>query len=254
MNNQANESKTSANQAFLPDWLAGNLIESNGDFEQRVVSLPEFAQWQATGAAGVQLRVLEYMGGTNPRLAAQLRFSQIHDPISIKHNPGMELLIQRGELTSELGSYAPGAYFRLPSSSGSILETQRFYSGKHLTSNSPLLYLAAGQMSQSDTEHRIIDTLDEERWLPGPTDGTEVLPLHGHSSENVMLIRWTGNIAFKPRLDPQGEEILVLHGMIHDALGSYPAGSWIRNPVESWQSWGARSGTLVYYKNGHFGQ
>ena len=79
-----------------------------------------------------------------------------------------------------------------------------------------------------------------------------MLPLHGHGSGNVMLIRWLGAVAFRPRLDPLGEEVLVLEGRLHDADGTYPAGSWIRNPVPAWQSWSGDAGTLVYYKNGHF--
>jgi hypothetical protein len=117
-----------------------------------------------------------------------------------------------------------------------------------------LLYVAAGQMLSTDSEQRRLDTHVASRWLPGPVDGTEVLPLHGHGTSNVMLIRWRGAVAFKPRLDPMGEEVLVLSGMLYDAGGHYPAGSWIRNPVEEWQSWGAQEGTIVYYKNGHFAE
>jgi len=45
---------------------------------------------------------------------------------------------------------------------------------------------------------------------------------------------------------------VVLNGAVYDAQGFYPTNAWIRNPVPAWQSWGARAGTLVYYKNGHF--
>ena len=32
---------------------------------------------------------------------------------------------------------------------------------------------------------------------------------------------------------PGGEEILVPEGVLHDELGSYRAGSWLRNPPDS---------------------
>lgn len=236
----------------LPAWLAKHLRETNCNFQRRVVNLPEYARWLPTRLDGVQMRVLEFVPGVRPRLAAQLRFSHTHTPASLENNPGMELLIQRGELSSEAGNYPSGSYFRLPGVENSTLDAQRFRSNNDPDGTPPLLYVAAGQMAISDIEPRRIDTLDEERWLPGPNNGTEVLPLHGHGTENVMLIRWTGTSAFKPRIDPQGEEILVLQGMVHDSFSTYTAGTWIRNPVKAWQSWGARAGTVVYYKNGHF--
>lgn len=115
-----------------------------------------------------------------------------------------------------------------------------------------LLYLAIGQMQDSDTQWRRIDTENAENWFPGPVDGTDVLPLHGHGSGNVMLVRWNKTAAFKTRIDPRGEELLVVKGAVYDSKGLYPAGSWIRNPIVAWQAWGAKSGTVIYYKNGHF--
>ena len=120
------------------------------------------------------------------------------------------------------------------------------------TQEPALLYLAAGQMLNSDAEQRRMNTYDETRWLPGPAEGTEVMPLHGHGTGNVMLIRWTQRASFRPGLDPMGDEVLVLNGVLYDDDGDYPEGSWIRNPVEAWQSWSAEAGTVVYYKNGHF--
>ena len=105
---------------------------------------------------------------------------------------------------------------------------------------------------QSDTQWREIDTDNEENWFPGPVDGTDVMPLHGHGSGNVMLVRWNKTAAYKTRIDPRGEELLVLTGAVYDAQGFYPEGSWLRNPIETWQAWGAKAGTVAYYKNGHF--
>jgi len=252
MNTQPLIESDAVPKGHLPDWLSQHLVPTHADFQQRVVCLPEHAIWQPTALEGVQMRVFEYVPGTRPRLAAQLRFTAAHSPATVHDNPGMELLIQRGKVCCEVGNYSAGTYFRLPAIDNPTLDLQRFSGTQDALGAAPLVYLAAGQMSLSDSEHRCIDTLDDEHWLPGPTDGTDVLPLHGHGTENVMMIRWNGKQAFKPRIDPQGEEILVLHGRVHDALGYYPAGSWIRNPVQTWQAWGAKAGTIVYYKNGHF--
>jgi len=80
------------------------------------------------------------------------------------------------------------------------------------------------------------------------------MPLHMHNGANSMLVRWLAPVTFRPKLDPLGEEVLVINGTLADELGNYPAGSWIRNPVASWQAWGGLAGTVIYYKNGHLEQ
>ena len=242
----------------LPWWLVKEMPPINADFEQRVVSLPQHAHWRPTQLLGMELRVLEYFPGIRPRLSAQLRLAPTSSPATLGENPDLEIMMQRGELESEMGVYPAGMYLRLPVTDDCHLQQLKLHCASiddELTKGTltqALLYLAAGQMLTTDTEQRRINTDDESRWLPGPVKGTEVLPLHGHSTSNIMLIRWTSDVKFKPRLDPMGEEVLVLNGLLHDELGNYPAGSWIRNPIAAWQSWSAKAGTLVYYKNGHF--
>jgi hypothetical protein len=245
----------------LPWWLTHAMAPVNENFEDRVVDLPQHSQWRATQLPGMGLRVLEYIPGVNPRLTAQLRLEPALSPAHLGDNPDLEILMQRGELESLAGVYPAGLYLRLPVTGDEQLQSLTLKCSKDLntsgsnpieTEQPALLYLAAGQMLISDSEQRRINTREESRWLPGPAKCTEVLPLHGHGTGNVMLIRWTQTATFKPGLDPMGEEVLVLTGVLHDADGQYPAGSWIRNPVKAWQTWTASAGTVVYYKNGHF--
>lgn len=235
------------------DWLSRLLKPLHGDFEQRVVCRPEHAQWQETLFRGVELRVLEFVAAERPRLSAQMRFIAGHQSVSLGGLADLEILMQRGGLQSAAGTHEEGMYFRLPDASDQRFDSQLFSSisdAEH--QQTTLAYLASGHMLETDSEIRIINTLDRSRWLPGPVDGTQVLPLHGHGSGNVMLVRWTEAVAFKPKIDPRGEEVLVLEGKLSDAKGSYTAGTWLRNPIVAWQSWGARPGTVIYYKNGHF--
>lgn len=245
----------------LPWWLTHAMAPVSENFEERVVSLPQHSQWRATQISGIDLRVLEYIPGDNSRLTAQLRLDPAFSPARLGDNPDLEILMQRGELETLADVYPAGLYLRLPVTGDEPLQTLTLKCSKgvhalSLGTREPeqpaLLYLAAGQMLTGDSEQRRINTREDSRWLPGPTEGTEVLPLHGHGTSNVMLIRWADTDTFKPGLDPMGEEVLVLNGMLHDEDGQYPAGSWIRNPVRAWQSWSASAGTVVYYKNGHF--
>lgn len=250
---QSDKAAVETRSVKLPDWFADLLHVRNADFEQRVVHLPEHASWQPTGLTGVDIRVLEYVPGDRPRLSAQLRIDIQHDTALPGNLENLEILVQRGAFNSILGALGEGMYLRIPASRAPSLHPQSIAqeAGQHRKS-SALLYLSSGHMLESDTEPRCINTDESSRWLPGPIEQTEVLPLHGHGSANVMLIRWTGTVAFKSRIDPRGEEVLVLQGALYDANGCYPAGSWIRNPIVAWQSWGAKAGTIIYYKNGHF--
>jgi hypothetical protein len=239
-------------------WFPDHTPPVNDDFSQRIVMRPAEESWQPTKLANLEMRILEHI--PTIRLTAQLRLKTDARPRPITFNQGAEIFIHRGELELPQGIFPAGLYLRLPAGgdeSADQLILRATESGGDNTSacNSEyglLVYLAAGQIAESDTEQRRINTNDDTRWLPGPVDGTEVLPLHGHGSGNAMLVRWHEKGAFRPRLDPLGEEVLVLSGKLHDDSGRYSAGTWIRNPVPEWQTWAGEKGTIIYYKNGHF--
>jgi len=247
--------------APLPDWFDPSLPPRHDDLAERVTLLPDEADWRPTRRAGLEMRVLEHLGGDAPRLTARLRLAREVRSAPLGDGAGIELLVQRGEIDAADSAWPAGLYARLPAAGEERFESLLLHADDaanegdadgHGDGTSASLYLATGHIAPGDTEQRRIDTRERERWLPGPVTGTEVMPLHGHGSANVMLIRWLGPVAFRPNLDPLGEEVLVLEGCLHDAFGTYPGGSWIRNPVPAWQSWSGEAGTVVYYKNGHF--
>ena len=273
--------------ARAPGWLADALVPAAPDFAGRVVVRPDDGRgatggrargagprnapgdapggdvgdvpggWRAGGRTGLEARTFECTAADG-----RLRFSgQVRTApgagAELGELRGAELLVQAGAL--ELGgrTLGPGTYVRLPRGAAEpdpeADPAEAREAGLPLLVGDSLVYLSIGQIEPTDRERRVIDTTGTERWLDGPIAGIEVLPLHGHRTGNVMLVRWAGAAAFRPKLDPTGEELLVLEGTLHDAHGSYPAGTWIRNPVPAWQSWAGVPGTLVCYKSGHFG-
>ena len=48
-----------------------------------------------------------------------------------------------------------------------------------------------------------------------------------------------------------GEEILVLDGVFQDEHGTYPAGSWLRNPPGSVHRPWSEAGCTIWVKTGH---
>lgn len=240
-------------------WLPENLAPIHADFSRRIVCLPDENSWQATPVPHLLTRILDYIPGQPDRLTALFRLNDSAAE-AVLSTAGVEILLQQGELEDEVNAWPAGLYLRVPrrqpNDAAALSDSLRLCrppdAGKEQANVAAELYLATGQFAHSDTEIRRINTLDESRWLPGPIDATEVMPLHGHGSSNAMLVRWLQPAEFRPRLDPLGEEVLVLSGTLSDADGDYPAGSWLRNPVPSWQSWAGNSGTVIFYKSGHF--
>lgn len=227
--------------SIIRDEFSLEYREFNADFSQRVVIHPSDKQWGETQMSGVRFQLLEACCLPYPRRTLVLDCK----PGSVinKHDSQMEVefFVLDGEIADENGNYPKGTYVRNPNGSS------------HAHSKLGCrLFVKLSQIHEEDQGQRVINTKRESKWLPGPVEGTEIYPLHMWDCESVFLIRWLSEASFKPTLNPDGEEIYVVHGQLNDKQGTYPKGSWIRNPPVSWQSWEADNGTIVYYKHGHF--
>ncbi len=236
----------------LDAWRSSAVLSHplHGDLALRVVALPEDARWQPCPIPNTEVRLLEYRGGSNPRFTALLRQTQNIDACDLGYWRRLEVMVLGGALDLTDSVADGGNYVRLPA----LEHPLQFIPGKPFWPLQGHLYVAfsGGNYLKDDDERRSIATDVPDAWLPGPTNGIEVLPLHVHGSANVMLLRWTQTASFQPQLDPKGEEILVLSGALADERGRYEAGTWVRNPEVSWQHWSGAKGTVVFYKTGHF--
>lgn len=219
-----------------------DLPSKNADYNLRAVERADNLNWQATDTEGVAVKLLESVELQHHRLTMLIRFSAGSRYDLIQHAGGEEFLVLSGNLHDSMGQYGSGTYVRNPPGRVNWVASEK----------GCLLFAKLGEFASTDDQHRVISTNDETAWLPGPVAGTEALALHVHGAGNILLLRWTEDTAFKPGLDPQGEELYVINGRLRDKFGEYGPGCWVRNPIPAWQTWAARQGTLVYYKNGHF--
>ncbi len=155
---------------------------------------------------------------------------------------GIEILVLEGTCTFNDEPCPQGNYRRLPNTNHC----------KITAASDCILFIKYNQFLSGDTGDRCIDTRTAEKWLPGPVDGIEIRPLHVFDTESIMLLRWHHAAEFKPNLNPRGEEILVVNGLLQNRDHLYRQFSWIRNPIEDWRTWHGNTGTLAYYKSGHF--
>lgn len=264
------EPNNSADTARLP-WLPPGQLAVNDDYSVRAEVPSHSANWIPIGVPGVLINVLEF-NPSRARFTAVLKLAGYIEHAQLCWHESLELFVVEGLLSWNTHRFPQGSYLRMPSSSQPHTDTQ---GSSDQNANLPQLqlslvprevvptanpnfdcgaelFVSGGQINDNDSEERRIDTHEDDRWLPGPVDGTEVLPLHVHGASNAMLVRWLAPVSFHPKLDPQGEEIYVLRGHLRDINGTYPKGSWIRNPIPSWQAWAGEPDTVIFYKSGHF--
>ncbi len=193
--------------------------------------------------------VLERDSERSARLSSIIRVPKNAEFATGKNHTNVELLILQGSCrrldhNQTNGEHAPlyiaGSYLRFP-----VIP-------RLVSDSGCLLFAKYNQFLPNDVGERIIDTLDNQKWLPGPADGITIRPLHVFDTESIMLLRWQHACEFRPMLDPQGEEILVIEGLLQNKDKLYRPYSWIRNPVRDWRDWHGASDTLLFYKSGHF--
>jgi anti-sigma factor ChrR (cupin superfamily) len=114
----------------------------------------------------------------------------------------------------------------------------------------PPVWVKLSQFEADDQDYVRLDTNNTD-WLPGQIDGLHVMPLHDFGGELVALVKWAPGTKYVSHGHPHGEEIYVLSGVFSDEHGTYPAGTWIRNPPGSQHTPFSDEGCVIYVKTGH---
>lgn len=218
-------------------------MQINSDFRKRVVDRPEQAVWHPSPSPGVERRMLDRIGEEVAIATSVVRFAPGSRFPEHRHDAGEEYFVLEGTFSDESGDYEKGSYVRNPPST----------SHAPWTEEGATIFVKLRQFDLGDTSPVAIDTRSSV-WHPGMRPGLEVLPLHTYEIENVALVRWAPGAQFSRHSHPGGEEILVLEGKFEDEHGSYPAGTWLRNPPGSVHTPFSKLGTLIYVKIGHLNQ
>ncbi|NVK57124.1 MAG: cupin domain-containing protein [Alteromonadaceae bacterium] len=218
-------------------------MQVNSDFSQRVVVLPEDYHYIPSPLNGVSRMMLDRAGEEVARATSIVHYDASAGYSAHTHEGGEEIFVLTGTFSDEHGDYPAGSYLRNPPGS----------SHTPFSTNGCTILVKLWQFAGDDNQQLAIDTT-RGTWLPGQVDGLHVLPLHEHNGVNTALVRWAPDTRFGGHVHPGGEEILVLEGVFNDEHGSYPAGSWLRNPRYSKHTpYTGSEGALIYVKVGHMG-
>lgn len=88
-------------------------------------------------------------------------------------------------------------------------------------------------MLNMDFAQRIVIDTNAAPWVQSPMPGVWRKPLAREDAERghaTSIVKYEPGARFREHGHPLGEEILVLDGTFSDDSGSYPAGTYFRNP------------------------
>lgn len=214
----------------------------NADFDQRVVITPDQYQWVASPMPGVERMMLDRVGDEVARATTIVRYAPNSDFSAHVHTGGEEFFVLEGVFADEHAQFPSGSYVRNPIGTS---HTPR------IGSEGATIFVKLQQFEVEDDAQFTVNTNTAE-WMQGQVPGLQVMPLHEFKGEHVALVKWAPHTQFNPHQHFGGEEILVLQGTFYDEHGSYPTGSWLRNPHQSQHTpFTKEDGALIYVKVGH---
>ena len=211
------------------------------DLARREVVLPDGEVWRPSLTAGAEHYMLDRSGQEDARETSIVRYAA-----GVRFSPnaggGEEFLVLAGSFHDNAGDYPKLTYVRNP-----LGPTRVSWAGP----DGAVLFVKRHQFTATDTQRVVIDTRAAP-WYQGMMAGLTVLPLHERGSEHVALVRWAPSTRFRRHHHWGGEEILVLEGVFEDEHGTYPKGSWLRNPhMSEHDPFTGPDGALIYVKTGH---
>lgn len=215
-------------------------MKLHADLSHRVVVESESLDWVDSPMVGVQRRMLERDGEEVARATSVVRYAPDSHFSAHTHGGGEEFLVLDGIFSDEYGDYPAGTYIRNP-----VGSTHTPFSKEGCT-----ILVKLWQMHPDD-QKRVAIATKESPWANGLVKGLQVMPLHSYGTENVALVKWDAGTYFQPHMHLGGEEIFVVDGVFEDEFGSYPKGTWLRNPSGSRHMPFSKSGCLIYVKVGH---
>ncbi|MGI9316669.1 MAG: cupin domain-containing protein [bacterium] len=103
----------------------------------------------------------------------------------------------------------------------------------------------------SDFSQRVVLHTRDMPWISSPIAGVDRRMLDRLGDETARatsIVRYAPDSHFSPHVHHGGEEFVVLEGVFEDEHGSYPSGTYIRNPPTSRHTPGSTAGCIIFVK------
>lgn len=214
--------------------------EINADRSKRVVVETQSMEWETSEADGVLRKRLERFHGDPEPVTTIVKYKSNSSFHPHRHVHGEEIFVLEGTFSDNHGNYPAGRYLRNPAGS----------SHAPFSKEGCTIFVRLQQFQLKDSQKINIQTKDTA-WLPGLVEGLAVMPLHEFNGEHTALVKWEADTIFQPHMHIGGEEIFVLEGTFEDEFGTYPKGTWLRNPPNSCHTPFSKHGCTIFVKTGH---
>ena len=102
-----------------------------------------------------------------------------------------------------------------------------------------------------DVSQRVVVTPKDYGWIASPSATVTRMPLERAAAESghtTSLVTYAAGASFARHSHPGGEEIFVLDGIFEDESGSYPAGTYLRNPIGTSHRPSSTTGCTLFVK------
>ncbi|WP_025565755.1 cupin domain-containing protein [Psychromonas sp. SP041] len=103
----------------------------------------------------------------------------------------------------------------------------------------------------ADFSQRAVVHSQSQEWIASPMVGVNRKPLDRVGAEvarATTIVSYDPGSEFTEHVHTGGEEFIVLEGVFQDEHGSFPAGSYIRNPPQSKHQPGSEQGCVMLVK------
>lgn len=103
----------------------------------------------------------------------------------------------------------------------------------------------------ADFHQRVLLHAENIPWKDSPMPGVSRRPLDRIGDEvarATTIVRYAPDSQFSAHTHGGGEEFIVLEGVFEDEHGTFPAGSYIRNPPTSSHTPGSKPGCVIFVK------
>src|SRR5688572_8410613 len=102
-----------------------------------------------------------------------------------------------------------------------------------------------------DHSLRVVHDTGSMPWQASAAPGVRRKILEGDGGEIVRctaLVRYDPELRLSPRRQDGGEEIFVIDGTLEDEQGSYPAGTYLRNPPDTRHGYFTPTGCKLFVR------
>ncbi|HET9577187.1 MAG TPA: cupin domain-containing protein [Usitatibacter sp.] len=103
----------------------------------------------------------------------------------------------------------------------------------------------------ADFTERVVVRPGDVPWVASPIAGVDRRMLDrvgGEVARATSFVRYAPDSRFPAHTHGGGEEFLVLEGVFFDEQGAYPAGHYVRNPIESRHAPYTKEGCTIFVK------